>query len=165
MAALLTASAAGAHGLISLGLVVPADCAGGEPCLRTVEHQPRLHAGETVDLNLYNDDHDEVHEILVTTNASADHEGRNTSPEHALNTPVAMPPNSSVSAYELQIPSDAEALYAWCSVDDHEAEGEHLVVPLAPPHAETDDVIAPASATLGVLLALVVAAGWLRWRP
>lgn len=123
-----------------------------------------MHAGETVDLNLYNDDN-ETHEILVTTNASADPQRANTSTEHALHTPTPLPPGNSISAYEITIPREADALYAWCRMDDHEAEGERLVISLARPHAEPDDRLGPTLGVLGLVAALLLALEVARRRP
>lgn len=157
--AALLAAPAGAHGLISLGLVVPATCPDGEACLTTREAQPKLHAGETVDVNAYNDD-EQRHRLHVADNASLDPTRANTSTEHALVSSEPIEPGGSQALGELTIPDGAEALYVWCSVDDHEAAGEHLLVPVEPSHdgEETDAVpgFGPSVAALAAILALAV---------
>lgn len=123
--------------------------------MKTVENQPRLHAGETVGLHFYNDD-DEVHEIFVTTNASADPERSNTSTEDALARAGPVTSNRSASGGEFTIPEDAEALYLWCWIDEHEAEGEVLRVPLQPAHEDGDETEAIPASGPALLLALGV---------
>lgn len=164
LCALLAVPPVAAHGLISLGLVAPADCPGGEACLATREAQPRLHAGETVDVNAYNDD-DRRHRLHVAVNGSLDPGRANTSPEQALVSTRTLEPGGSQALGELAIPADAEALYVWCSVDDHEAEGEGLLVPVASPHASGARDEAPGLGPGLAALALALAAGRRRRPP
>lgn len=149
---------AGGHGLIDLGIVVPPDCPEGERCLTTIENQPRLHAGETVELFFYNDD-DEVHEIFVTTEDEADPDRSNTSTEDAIAHAGPRTANRSASGGEFTVPEDAEALYVWCWLDDHEAEGERIVLQVDPPHAEDPDG-APGPGAVAVGVELLLAALW-----
>jgi hypothetical protein len=154
---LLAAPTAGAHGLLDLGLVVPADCP-EDACLTTVENQPVLHAGETVDVNVYNDD-GEPHEIHVTTLDRADPDRNATPPEASLIASGELEPSASRALGELAIPAEADALYAWCAREGHEAAGEHRVVDLESPHADEPnrDTPAPGPVTvLAVLIALAV---------
>lgn len=163
LAALLALPAAGAHGLISLSVVVPDQCPDDGACLQTIEHQPRLHAGETVDVNVYNDD-DETHEILVTTETQADPARANTSEASSLVTGSPLSSNASASLESLTIPPEAGALYVWCGIDDHEAEGERLVVDVEPAHAEADGRLVPGLTLGGAGLAVLAALGWNRRR-
>ncbi|PSG98303.1 hypothetical protein BRD56_00720 [Thermoplasmatales archaeon SW_10_69_26] len=159
--ALLALPTAGAHGLISLDLVLPTDCPGEGACLATRENHPRLHAGERVDVNVYNDDRRD-HRIHITTGSRAD-PANGTPTEAALVASQRLPANASQAVGELAIPARADELYAWCSLADHEAAGEHLTVPLAAPHDE-DPAPTAAPSTGAAVLALAAIAGLLRRR-
>jgi hypothetical protein len=157
---LLAAPVAG-HGLIDLSVEVPPSCPQAEACLQLGENQPRLHAGEAVDLNAYNDDQ-VTHELHVAPNTSADPGRAATEPERAIASTGPIEPNGSRAVPDVAIPPEAEALYVWCSVDDHEARGERLVVPLADPHADDGN-----DASLGLApptAALAMAAAVVAWR-
>lgn len=156
LATSLLAPTASAHGLLSLDLVVD-DCPEGPACLTTREAQPVLHAGETVDVNVYNDASEE-HRLHVTRLAHADTESRSTPVDEALVSSHRLSANASEAAGELAIPAGAEALYAWCSIDDHEDRGEHHVIELELPH-EPDDAPVPAAALSALLMAAAAALG------
>lgn len=158
LGAVLAVSPVAAHGLVSLGLVAPADCPDGEVCLTTREDQPRLHAGETVDVNAYNDD-DRRHRLHVAVEGSLPSDRANTSPERALVSTRTLEPGGSQAVGELAIPADAEALYVWCSIDDHQAEGEGLLVAVDSPHASEGRDEVPGLGPGLAALALALAAG------
>lgn len=151
LALALLAPTAGAHGLLSLGLVVPEGCPGGGWCLRTVDNQPDLHAGDTADVNVYNDDTDE-HRIRVAVEGGTD-DGTVLADSGLLDA------NSSRALGDVEIPPDAQGLSAWCAVDDHEGQGEHLRIELAAPHEVEDSTPGPGTgvALAGLLLALAMA--------
>lgn len=131
---LVTVSPTAAHSLIDISVEIPRQCPNGEDaCLQTSDHQPSLHAGESLHLYAYNDD-DQTHELHVTTASRQDTQSEGTSTEQALVSTGTIAPNTSVDAGEFTIPADAESLYVWCSRDGHEAAGEHLTLALEPPH-------------------------------
>lgn len=109
-----------------------------------------------MDVNVYNDDERE-HRLHVAVNASVD-EGANTSTDAALVSSERIEPGGSRALGDLAIPADAEALYVWCSIGDHEAAGESLVVLVEPAYDEEQDE-APGPGGGLLLLAVGVAAG------
>lgn len=151
---------ASSHGLVNVNAVVPEDCSGDDDrCLATVENQPALHAGERISFYAYNDDNEQTHSLHVTTNASADPARENTSTERALASSGLIPPASSADAGELVIPGDAQALFIWCSLEGHEAEGEHMVLPLQAPHEqEQESELGVPSAALWIVASLLAKA-------
>lgn len=156
------ASPALAHGLVNLNVVVPPDCPeGATRCLTTIDAQPAIHAGDELSFFAYNDDRDN-HTLHVADNATVE-AGSNTSPSRALASSGPIPANGSRDGGTFTVPTDAAALYVWCSKPGHEAEGEHLVVPVEPAPQAADERSAPASA-LGALAALLAAAWGLALR-
>lgn len=131
---LLTASAV-AHGLVNLNVVVPAECPGNQTgCLTTIDNQPPLHAGGTVSFFAYNDAA-ENHTLHVVSNVSRG-AGGPPAPSQALASTGSIPSNGSRDAGEFTIPTEARALYVWCSNPGHASSGERLVFPLEAPPPE-----------------------------
>lgn len=138
-AALVLAPAAAAHGLVNLGVVVPAECPEAAACLARADPRAPLHAGDRVSFFAYNDDADN-HTLHVAPGHAADPDGRNTSPSRALASSGPLSPNASRDAGGLAVPADAGTLYVWCSRPGHEAAGEALRVPIEPPEADASPV-------------------------
>lgn len=86
-----------------------------------------IQVGDRVELILENEG-EVAHELAVTRSGQADHEARRTPRSAAVARVDPVAPNATGST-NLTVP-EAEALYLWCPLDDHEAQGLWLELPL-----------------------------------
>lgn len=105
------------------------ECPEGKSLCYQVENaSPELTPGEEVSIRFENRDGVE-HTLHVANGSRSDSERRDTPADAALADTGEVPPGG-VATVNVTIP-DGDALYLWCDVDDHEANGMWTEVPVS----------------------------------
>lgn len=104
-----------------------AGCAEAARCFEAEDVPEPLRAGTNLTITFENAGSEE-HSVYVTTVAQADTDRSRTPASAAVTEIGPIAPNETANA-TLEVPS-ADALYLWCDLDGHEADGMWIEVPV-----------------------------------